>query len=127
MYHGEHVHCSTNISCMVCRWMCVEGNFGFRPNLLYVRVALKKHLGYNTDFAWSSDDRNDNYVEKKSMIGVPQILFVSAIASFLLAQARIVSHSNGLALVTCRKFSEMKSLCPPWSVNSDVCAENLSN
>lgn len=49
---------------MACRWVCVEGNFGFRPNLLHVGVALKQHLGYNTDFAWSSDDRNDNYVEK---------------------------------------------------------------
>ena len=27
-------------------------------------MALKQHLGFHTDIAWSSDDRNDNSVEK---------------------------------------------------------------
>lgn len=27
-------------------------------------MALKQHLGFHTDIAWSSDDRNDNSVER---------------------------------------------------------------
>ena len=29
-------------------------------------MALKQHLGFDTDIAWSSDDRNDNSVERIS-------------------------------------------------------------